>query len=94
MTPSRPSHSTAWKLSQRGPCAGVGPLPRAGSPSPVPTLSRKRQGFNSKNTSVGGELWGPQVPQGGLVASKINLEVGTSCKRPEEDAGGSQTGPL
>lgn len=70
----------------------MGLLHRAGLPSPVPTLSRKRQGFSSKNTSIGGELWGS--PQGGLVASKINLEVGTFRERPEEEAEGSHTGPL
>lgn len=73
--------------------AHLGPLPRASLPLPAPTLSRKRQGFSSINTSVGGELWGPQEPQGGLLASKINLRAGRSREMPEEVAGGSQTGP-
>lgn len=59
-----------------------GPLPRTGLLSPGPTLSRKRQGFSSINTSVGGELWGPQEPQGGLVSSKINLGADTSREKP------------
>lgn len=55
--------------------AHLGPLPRASLPLPAPTLSRKRQGFSSINTSVGGELWGPQEPQAGLVASKLIPEL-------------------
>lgn len=71
----------------------LGPLPRASLPLLAPTLSRKRQGFSSINTSVGGELWGPQEPQGGLIASEINPGAGASREMPEEDVGGSQTGP-
>lgn len=57
-------------------------------------LSRKSQRFSSINTSVGGELWGPQEPQGGLFPSKSNPGAGISCERPEEDAGGPQIDPF
>ena len=77
--------------------AHLGPLRRAGLPSlALCPPSRKSQRFSSINTSVGGELWGPEKPQGSLIPSKINLGAGTSSerpKRPEKDAGGPQTGP-
>lgn len=71
---------------------GASPQGRPSLTSTVP-LSRKSQRFSSINTSVGGELWGPEKPQGSLIPSKINLGAGTSRERPEKDAGGPQTGP-
>lgn len=58
-------HWTTRKLcsGEGGTIAHLGLFHRAGLPSPVPTLSRKRQGFSSKNTRIRGEPWGPQEPQ-------------------------------
>lgn len=55
--------------------AHLGLFHRAGLPSPVPTVSRKRQRFSSKSTSVGGEPWGPQEPQGRPALLKLILKL-------------------